>query len=256
MFLRSEKLKNVKVKPTVISLFSGCGGMDLGFRDGGWEIRVMVEWEKSACDTLRRNWTREGYNEKHPISKMFPKKGKYGCEPWHQEREPVIMQRDITKTTTEEILKAADLKIGEAGCVTGGFPCQGFSHARGTRMIDDPRNILYKECVRVVREALPKTFLFENVPGLVTMDNGKIIQRICEDLAGVGYNVTWYKLNAADYGVPQNRIRIFIFGQRRDAMVFPEKGNVQLHMGAIKGEIKHPDWFRQKYSYLFQPALI
>src|SRR5690606_1701428 len=99
--------------------------------------------------------------------------------------------RDITTLPTAEILKAASLRIGECGVVTGGFPCQGFSLANMNRRLDDPRNRLYLECVRVVREALPRTFVFENVPGLASMDAGRVVKRICQDFADVGYDVQW-----------------------------------------------------------------
>jgi len=233
-FLRTENIDNLKFKSYVISLFTGIGGMDLGFRQAGFEIRVMVEWEKNACETLRANWTRKGWGNREPIPN------------WMQEREPVILERDLTKTSTEEILKAGDLKVGEAGVLIGGFPCQGFSTA-GKRMMDDPRNVLYKECVRVIKEALPKCFVLENVPGLISMGKGTIIDQICKDLASAGYKVNWQKLNAADYGVPQNRIRVFFIGYRIDTFVFLEKGNPALCMGC-PGSYTHPDWFEKKYK--------
>jgi len=73
----------------------------------------------------------------------------------------------------------------------------------GKRVIDDPRNVLYKECVRVIREALPRSFMLENVPGLVSMAKGAIIKQICEDLAVCGYDVNWDILNAADTACPK-----------------------------------------------------
>jgi DNA (cytosine-5)-methyltransferase 1 len=171
------------------------------------------------------------------------------------------MEGDITKISVEEVLAAAKLEIGECGLISGGFPCQGFSHA-GPRMIDDPRNVLYKECVRMVRGIMPRSFLFENVPGLISMDKGRIIDQICTDLAESGYQVNWQRLNAADYGVPQHRIRVFFIGTRNDVMVFQEKGNPQYHMGGTPGPVKHPDFYlekfkiQNKYAEKYQQTLI
>lgn len=157
------------------------------------------------------------------------------------------MQADITKTPTSEILKAGRLQIGEAMLLTGGFPCQGFSTA-GKRVIDDPRNALYKECVRVIREALPKHFVLENVPGLMTMGKGVVIKQICEDLVDSGYDLAWHILNAADYGVPQNRRRIFFIGRRIDTLIFTEEmERPQLHMASFRGTITWPDVYLKKY---------
>lgn len=174
--LTEGEIESFGKKPTTIRLFSGCGSFDLVFHHAGFENRVMIEWDKSCCDTLRANWI----DDKH----------------LEQERDPAILQVDITKITIEEILKAGDLRVGEVTAVIGGPPCQGFSMA-GKRVIDDPRNKLFKEFVRVVREALPRTFVFEKVPGLVSMAKGEIIKqttsnllltRVTADL--LAYNVT------------------------------------------------------------------
>lgn len=212
---------------TCISLFSGCGGMDLGTHEAGFETRVMVEWDKSACDVLRLNWTGPGRTVE-------------------QEREPAILEEDIIKLPTHRILEAAGLRVGEATLLTGGFPCQGFSTARSGRNKDDytydDRNMLYKECVRVIREALPKTFVLENVKGLISMEKGRVIRMICDDLAAVGYNVTWDLLDAADYGVPQHRERVFFLGERVDVLAL-SGDRVQFHIGGERGKVRHPVWF-------------
>src|SRR5688572_17348254 len=185
----------------------------------------MIEWEKAACDTLRANWTKEGW-EKHGGGKL---------PPWYHKREPVIIQEDIREVSSERILEAADLRVGECTLLTGGFPCQGFSAANNQRGMHDERNFLYLECVRIIRDTMPKTFALENVHGLASMDNGAVIRMICGDLANSGYDVKWDKLNAADYGVPQNRIRIFIMGKRVDiaSMV---NNRIQYHIGGAKGD--------------------
>ncbi len=221
-----------------ISLFSGCGGFDLGFHHAGLTTKVMVEWNKDACATLRANFTKEGLKDRFPNPNDCP---------GYSGQDPVILERDITTLPTEEILRAGGFEVGEPFFVIGGPPCQGFSTA-GQRMIDDPRNKLYKEFVRVVGEALPMTFIFENVKGLVSMVKGAIIKQICEDFAKCGYDVAWDVLDAADYGVPQHRKRVFLFGKRNDVMVFKEDERVEVHLGGVPGPITHPEFFLKKYG--------
>ena len=296
-------------KVTHISLFTGAGGLDLGFAAAGIETRVMIEFDKGCCNTLRANWhweelkkrsywhyeikegkryngdiytgdkTKSGEKLKYVEDKLkwknkeeFLQEAKdYKKElqrrkkskkkrdddyqfamkappaTWYQEREPVIFERDIKEVTTEEILKAADLEIGQCGIVSGGAPCQGFSLA-GKRMIDDPRNFLFKEMVRIIKGVLPRFIMFENVPGLQSMNKGKTIKEMMEEFANCGYDIMWKILNAADYGVPQNRKRIIMIGTRIDAMVMPEKGNVRVHIAAMPGEIRYPKQWMEKYG--------
>ena len=261
-FLRTENIDEVlnkpKRKPTMISLFTGCGGTDLGFCKAGWETRVMIEWDKFACDTLRTNWTMDGlrkhwdsmikYFQKNGDKKQADKMKKQGVwiPKWYHSREPVILQEDITKLSSKRILEAAGLKVGEVDCITGSPPCQGFSLA-GRRIVTDKRNDLYKSFVRIVKEILPKTFFLENVPGMTSMLQGKVMIKICKDFAKAGYDVSWDILNAADYGVPQNRKRVIMIGRRADCLIYPEKGNIRLHLG-IPGEVEHPAWFIKRYK--------
>lgn len=255
---------------TYISLFSGCGGLDLGFSAAGIETRAMVEFDHAACNTLRGNWTWEGlkdrtnedgslrwktreelvvqsrkFKEADNDTEDFQEEISRGAESWYHEIEPAILERDIMDVSTEELLAAANLKVGECSIISGGFPCQGFSQA-GKQEVNDPRNFLYREFVRIVNEAKPAMFLGENVPGLLSMLKGDVIQRICEDFAACGYDIQWDILNAADYGVPQNRKRIILIGKRIDVAEFTEDGRTQLHLGCGKGEITHPEVFYKR----------
>lgn len=104
--------------------------------------------------------------------------------------------------------------------------------------------------MRVVREALPRMFVFENVPGLASMDEGRVIRQICDDLAASGYNLRWDILDAADYGVPQRRKRIFFIGKRIDLMAAdmaqPEQVP-RLYLAATQGRVQYPEWFIARY---------
>lgn len=292
---------------THVSLFTGCGGMDLGFSRAGIETRVMIEHDHSACETLRANWTWEKLKERRHShyetedGKLWNgnrytgdetedgRKLKYVADElvwetkedflkeadiyfeelerrkqsgeerdddyqfamakppsvWYHEREPVIFESDICEVTSQQILESGDLVIGECSIVSGGFPCQGFSMA-GKRVVDDPRNKLYKQFVRIVRDIKPASIMGENVQGLISMAQGHVIHQICEDFANLGYDVAWSLLNAADYGVPQNRKRVILIGTRVDAMKFDEEQRPSFHICASPGEIQHPKLFEKR----------
>lgn len=185
----------------IISLFSGSGGMDIGFAKAGFQVAVAVEQDPSCCTTLRTN---------NP--------------------DMAVLECDITQTTTEEILLAGKLKPLEAALVIGGPPCQSFSLA-GQRMgLDDPRGRLVLEFIRIVRESLPVAFVMENVKGMQSWQGGKAINAVLNEISEpihfqgktYHYSVTYKVLNAVDYGVPQFRERVFVIGNRlAKNFVFP-----------------------------------
>ncbi len=164
-------------KYTVVSLFSGAGGMDLGFKQAGFDILWANDFEADAVETYKRNI---------------------------DER---IVLGDITKIKSSDIPDNPDV-------VLGGFPCQGFSIANSNRNMGDQRNFLYKELLRVVKDKRPKIFIGENVKGLLSMEKGKVIEMIKKDFEELGYEVSWTLVMASDYGVPQNRERVIIYGNR------------------------------------------
>ena len=161
----------------VASLFSGCGGLDLGFIQAGFDVIWANDFFKEAVETYRTN---------------------IGDH---------IVYGDITKIPSSEIPNNFDILLG-------GFPCQGFSVANNKRSMDDERNFLYKELMRLVKDKKPKFFVGENVKGLLSMQKGKVIQMIVDDFKSLGYKVDYKLLKASDYGVPQNRERVVIIGNR------------------------------------------
>ena len=166
-----------KKKFKVISLFSGAGGMDIGFINSGFEIVWANDFFKEAVESYKKN---------------------IGDH---------IVYGDITKIKSSEMPDDIDLVIG-------GFPCQGFSVANNKRSMKDERNFLYKEMLRVIRDKNPKFFVAENVKGILSMEKGKVIDMIKKDFESLGYKVDARLLNAAEYGVPQARERVVIIGNR------------------------------------------
>lgn len=162
----------------VVSLFSGAGGLDYGFHMAGHEVIWANDLYEDAVETYRKNM------ENHIV-----------CE-------------DISKIDAKN--------IPDCDIVIGGFPCQGFSVANMKRHVDDERNALYKQLIRVIAEKKPKFFLAENVKGLTNLGKGEVFKMIIKDFENLGYCVKYKVLNAADYGVPQTRQRVFIVGVRND----------------------------------------
>jgi DNA (cytosine-5)-methyltransferase 1 len=162
----------------IVSLFSGAGGLDLGLKQAGHRIIWANDIFEDAVATYRVNIG------------------------------PHINNRDITKVRSSE--------IPSCDVVVGGFPCQGFSVANWTRHEADPRNQLYKQMLRVVRAKQPKLFIAENVKGLASMAKGAALKQILLDFEKAGYQVSYAVVNAADYGVPQMRMRLLILGIRDD----------------------------------------
>lgn len=166
-----------KKKFRVISLFSGAGGMDLGFISAGFDIVWANDFFKEAVESYKKNV------------------------------DDRIIYGDITKIDSSEMPDNIDLVIG-------GFPCQGFSVANTKRSMKDERNFLYKEMLRVIDDKKPKFFVAENVKGILSMKKGKVFDMIKKDFKKLGYNVDARLLNAAEYGIPQARERVVIIGNR------------------------------------------
>ena len=166
----------------VIDLFCGCGGFSHGFISAGFNVALGIDIWEDAVVTYLHN---------HPNSKAITD--------------------DIANVTSTELLEKAGLSSDEVDVIIGGPPCQGFSIS-GKRLIEDPRNKLYKCFVEIVREIKPKIFVMENVPGLLSMGKGAVRDQIVEDFSMAGYKVSTKVLTASDYGVPQARRRVFFVG--------------------------------------------
>lgn len=165
---------------TAVSLFCGAGGLDIGFDRAGFKTVWANDFNSDACETHRR-WS-------------------------HAE----VVCGDIAGISSSS--------IPDSDIFLGGFPCQGFSLS-GPRKLDDSRNTLYQQYVRLVKAKKPVMFVGENVKGLLTMGGGQIIDAIIQDFSDCGYDV-WYRLlNARDFGVPEDRERVIIVGFRKDLEV-------------------------------------
>lgn len=177
--------------PTVISTFAGCGGSSLGYSMAGFRELLAVEWDQNAVDTFRLN---------------FP--------------DVPVYHGDIAALSVEDCLTRTGLRPGELDVFDGSPPCQGFSTA-GKRMIDDPRNQLFREYVRLLRGLRPKVFVMENVSGMVKGKMKLIFADILRELKASGYQVSARLMNAMYFNVPQSRERMIFIGVREDAGVAP-----------------------------------
>lgn len=164
----------------VISLFSGCGGLDLGFEKAGFEIPVANEFDKTIWETFRIN---------HPNTKLI--------------------EGDIRNIKEEDFPNDID-------GIIGGPPCQSWSEAGALRGIDDARGQLFFDYIRILRDKQPKFFLAENVSGMLANRHSDAVQNILSMFEECGYDVSLTLVNAKDYGVAQERKRVFYIGFRKD----------------------------------------
>lgn len=183
----SDEWDNIqKLDLTSADLFCGAGGMAKGFEMAGFKQLCGLDWFKEAGMTYRENFSHS------------------------------LIEGDITKkevkdkfiNTVKEKLKGKNLTV-----LSGGFPCQGFSMS-GNRVVEDPRNSLYKDMLEIIKELQPEFIVAENVKGLRSMLKGKVEDKIRKDIESLGYNVNVTVLNSADYYVPQKRERVIFIANR------------------------------------------
>jgi len=173
------------LEPTTVDLFCGAGGITEGFRQAGYRCLYGNDRMAQAIDTFSLN---------HP-------------DAWGD-------ARDIEDVDAANIRTALRLPKGDLDVLVGGPPCQGFSINAPERFLSDPRNRLFKHYLRFVEEFEPRTFLFENVPGLLSLGDGRVYDQIRRELARLGYRITASILLAAHHGVPQARWRLILTGSR------------------------------------------
>ena len=177
--------------PIVLDLFCGCGGLSFGFLDAGYNVVMGIDSWSDAINTFQ-----------------------------HNHHNSIGITAKLGQVSPQKIQDENDINFIDV--IVGGPPCQGFSIA-GKKMIDDPRNFLYKSFVSFVEHFQPKAFVMENVPNIVSMDKQSIKKQIIHDFEKLGYTVACQILQASNFGVPQNRKRAFFVGLKNgNSFTFPE----------------------------------
>lgn len=196
------------MKPTVIDLFAGVGGLSLGFEQAGFHVVLANEYDAEIAAAYRKN---------------------------HHKTKMVV--GDITALNLEDTFGAF---AGKIDVIIGGPPCQGFSQKGQRKTIHDERNFLFKYYVKVVELVCPRYFVMENVPNLLTAENGYFQKEIADLFKGMGYDLNTGILNAADYGVPQNRRRAVIIGKRNGkAPILPIKTEQRVTIWDAIGDLAY-----------------
>jgi DNA (cytosine-5)-methyltransferase 1 len=191
-------------KINVISLFSGCGGLDLGVELAGLSA---VIGEERAMEAFKEKDFYNAVRDSGIFHTVYSNDLFKEANESYKKNFPSVFQQQL------DIRKVK--KFPEADLVLGGFPCPGFSDA-GPRLIDDERNFLYLHFIRCLLQAKPFAFIAENVKGMMTLGKGEVLKQIVQDFESAGYKVETKLVNARDYGVPQLRERVFIVGIRND----------------------------------------
>ena len=192
--VRNEPLGDVCEKLTVIDLFCGAGGLSEGFRQAGFHVAAGQDFDAQAGKTFAAT---------HP--------------------DATFIGGRIQDVTARQLLQAAGARRGEVDVIAGGPPCQGYSvynHQRGT---GDPRAGLFREYLRIVEGIQPRWLVMENVTGITSIAGGGIVREIFAGMEGLGYRVAMKILRAEEFGVPQERRRVFFIATRTDAVIeFPQ----------------------------------
>ena len=189
-----------------IDLFCGAGGITEGFRQAGYVCLYGNDAMPDAIETFKLN---------HPEAQA-------DC-------------RSIEDVDPAAIRRQLGLKRGELDVLVGGPPCQGFSINAPDRFLNDPRNKLFRHYEKFIEEFLPKAFVFENVPGLLSLGDGKVIRQITQIFSALGYELTAKIMFAAHYGVPQERWRLILIGSRFGAVPHPQPTHYAVGRANFRG---------------------
>jgi DNA (cytosine-5)-methyltransferase 1 len=176
--------------PKALSLFSGAGGMDIGVTRAGFNVLASIEIDPNCCSTLRHNIDRDRV-------------------------DTLVIESDVREVDPRQLMKELRLKSGELDLLFGGPPCQTFSQIGKKQGIEDDRGLLLFEMTRFAKTFKPKTILIENVKGLLSAAGprgarGGVLNLLNRELARLGYHAKWQVINAANFGAPQLRERVFI----------------------------------------------
>jgi DNA (cytosine-5)-methyltransferase 1 len=190
---KGRNLRLTESDLTTLDLFCGAGGIAEGFRQAGYRCLYGNDCMREAIETFALN---------HP--------------------DALNEARDVEEVDPAEVRKRLHLRKGALDVLVGGPPCQGFSINAPERFLSDPRNKLFKDYLRFLDEFRPKAFLFENVPGLLSLGDGRVFRQILREFCELGYHVSVKILFAAHYGVPQERWRLILLGSRLASLEAPE----------------------------------
>lgn len=181
-------MREINLNLTAVDLFAGAGGLSLGFEQAGFKILLGIEKDPYAAETYKQN---------------------------RKKASTIVLAEDVIELDSDKLLRILKMKKGEIDILMGGPPCQGFSISNmRTRTLNNPKNLLYKEFVRYVKDLKPRWFLLENVSGMDIFKGGLVRDVIMAEMKTAGYACESRIVNAASYGVPQIRRRIFIVGNR------------------------------------------
>jgi len=225
---------NLKKKFIAIDLFSGCGGFTLAAQRLNIKVVAAIENDKHACETYENNFIKS------------------------KKKKPLLYKNDVLKISPTKLLKDLNLSPGELDIFMGGPPCQGFStHRIKDAGVNDPRNKLLKRYFDFVETLKPKTFIIENVSGLLWPRHKKHLNKFYKLAKKAGYVVEdTALLDAKEFGVPQNRKRVFILGHRKDLNLnfnWPPK---QTHFALKKGEKKNGKLYCLPAATVFDKPLL
>jgi DNA (cytosine-5)-methyltransferase 1 len=220
----------MKAKPTAIDLFCGAGGLTEGLTQAGFRVVAAVEIDALACETYRDNHKRVH-----------------------------LWQKDVRRVSGAELLRATKLKKGELDLLAACPPCQGFSAIRTKnrgRRVNDSRNSLILDVLRIVRSVRPRSVMLENVPHLAL---DRRYKAFCKALTALGYSIDWDVLNAMNYGVPQRRRRLVLIATANAEAPFPNHARVTRTVRQSIGRLPQPRQSRDalhNYELKLSPAVL